>query len=207
MYVINASYAPGYSTSSTVQYIGFQKHYESGFCSTPEGVACYISDISRAFWSSQSTQSCSAWEAFAGECDESSTGWAAVSSGTVLGGAGWLGLAIGSGFSAIIQAVGRYGENVVSGLTGLTRNSGPGQFRLTHVLSGAAYRIPDFVDRTGKRIIEVKYTNQVSFTTQIRDMADWAGRNGYQFIVYVGEHTQGIENLTSRGIEVLRLIP
>jgi hypothetical protein len=196
MYVLTMGSGSGQTTTTSAQYVGFQNYYESGACTTPEGVACYVADISRAFWSRQQTSACSFAEAVMGNCDGANAGLGGRS------GAGWAGIAAAT-LQAAIRAVGLYAENAVSGYTGLARNTGPGQFRITNLLSGGNYRIPDFVDTASQRIIEVKYLSAIRLTSQIADMADWATRNAYTFTIYVGQHTQGVEKLKELGIDVV----
>jgi RHS repeat-associated protein len=74
---------------------------------------------------------------------------------------------------AAVRAAGRAGENAVSRVPGMTRNT-----------ARFGNRIPDFVDRAGN-LVEVKNVRRLSFTRQLRELQAVAHQEpGRQFILY-----------------------
>jgi hypothetical protein len=52
----------------------------------------------------------------------------------------------------------------------------------------AAYRIPDGLSKTA--LSEVKNAGKLSYTSQLRDFAAWAGQEGLQFDLIVRQSTR-----------------
>jgi hypothetical protein len=50
------------------------------------------------------------------------------------------------------------------------------------------WRVPDIVDHRSKVVGEVKSANYVTYTAQLRDMADWADEHGYTFVLATKEN-------------------
>jgi hypothetical protein len=46
-------------------------------------------------------------------------------------------------------------------------------------------RVPDQLDDTARTLTEVKNTQYQPYTRQLRDMAEWAKREGYEFLLKV----------------------
>ncbi len=63
-------------------------------------------------------------------------------------------------------------------------------------------RIPDVLDHAGKVIGDVKNVNYQSFTSQLRDFADYAQKNSYQFVLYVDQRTQLSKTLERLGEQI-----
>jgi len=112
-----------------------------------------------------------------GECDDVSN--IAIAAGMSRRG----GAAVAAAWMAMVRLVGASGERVVAQATGLAKNA---TYALNNTLSGMR-RIPDFVDEPGRRIIEAKNVSSLSYTSQLRDMAEWAYRNYFKFELWVRE--------------------
>ncbi|OGZ45223.1 MAG: hypothetical protein A2756_01205 [Candidatus Ryanbacteria bacterium RIFCSPHIGHO2_01_FULL_48_27] len=67
-------------------------------------------------------------------------------------------------------------------------------------------RIPDILDHNTKVIGDVKNVNYQSFTSQLRDFADYAQKNSYRFVLTVDERTKISQTLRQIGekLEVIR---
>ncbi len=67
-------------------------------------------------------------------------------------------------------------------------------------------RIPDVLDHGAKVIGDVKNVNYQSFTSQLRDFADYAQKNSYKFILTVDQRTRISQTFQQIGqkFEVIR---
>jgi RHS repeat-associated protein len=96
--------------------------------------------------------------------------------------------------SQINQGLGRSAENISCPLKNTTR--------IPSLNSPGKYRIPDLLDTINKIIGDTKNVQYLSMSPQLRDYADWAAQNGYQFQLTVSLSTRisstvnAIPNLT-----------
>lgn len=97
-----------------------------------------------------------------------------LAAGRFLGRLGQAGMA----WWAVAKIIGDAGEKIVGDILGLAKN--------TKLLDGTSV-IPDFWNRAGQIIYEVKNVSSLSYTEQLRDMASWAYNQGYTFELWVRE--------------------
>ncbi|MCB1036351.1 MAG: hypothetical protein KDD47_21175, partial [Acidobacteria bacterium] len=82
--------------------------------------------------------------------------------------------------------------------------------RIASATGTAAYRIPDILDHSTRVIGEVKNVRSLSYTSQLRDFAAYAGENGYTFELVVRSTTRlsgPLQQAVANGDVVLRFLP
>jgi restriction endonuclease fold toxin 7 of polymorphic toxin system len=100
------------------------------------------------------------------------------------------------------RQLGRAGEAAA----GIVKNTE----RIASATGTAAYRVPDILNHTNRVIGEVKNVGSLSFTSQLRDTAAYAARNGYTFELWVRPTTQlsgPLQQAVTNGEIVLRFLP
>ncbi|MBC7252107.1 MAG: hypothetical protein H5T62_17745, partial [Anaerolineae bacterium] len=80
------------------------------------------------------------------------------------------------------NALGRAGEEA-AGITGP-------KTRIDSIINPGKFRVPDEVDRVAGIVREVKNVTRLSYTSQLRDYALWAQREGYTFELITRQGTQ-----------------
>jgi hypothetical protein len=103
------------------------------------------------------------------------------------------------------------GEQAVSEAVGVPRNAGPGRATVPGTGRGG-FRVPDFdpsvtITLRGS-VIEVKNVQNLSMTPQLRDLVDYAVRNGATLEIFTNAPSPGgqLGRLVSDGTVVLRSI-
>jgi hypothetical protein len=74
----------------------------------------------------------------------------------------------------------------------------------------ATLRVPDVLDQTAKRLIEIKNVGRLNYTRQLRDYALWCQENGYKFYLYARKSTKfsaPLQEAIDNGIIKLRYLP
>lgn len=96
------------------------------------------------------------------------------------------------------RAAGALGEQAA----GIVKNTE----KISSVTKPGTSRIPDVLDHGSKVIGDVKNVNYQSFTSQLRDFANYAQQNSYRFILTVDQRTQLSQTLQqiSQKIEIIR---
>ena len=96
--------------------------------------------------------------------------------------------------------LGQLGERAVANKLNLTKNT-------SQIKINGRTRIPDFMDRTNRLLIEVKNVRYATKTQQIKDMLAWVEANpGWRMILYVKDKSRVSMPLRNTAIEI-RIIP
>jgi hypothetical protein len=108
-------------------------------------------------------------------------------------------LAAAVAWQVYARVLGTAGERIVGNILNVSKNTSN---RLAGTQSGIA-RIPDFYSQAKRTIAEVKNTSSVSYTSQIRDMALWARREGWSFQLWVNRGAELSAELKSAAAQGL----
>jgi hypothetical protein len=104
-----------------------------------------------------------------------------------------------------LQAAGQLGR-AGEAAAGIVKNTE----RIASATGTAAYRVPDVLNHSARIIGDVKNVGSLSYTSQLRDFAAYASRNGYTYELWVRPTTQlsgPLQQAVSSGDIVLRFLP
>jgi RHS repeat-associated protein len=104
-----------------------------------------------------------------------------------------------------LQAAGQLGR-AGEAAAGIVKNTE----RIASATGTAAYRVPDILNHSARVIGDVKNVGSLSYTSQLRDFAAYASRNGYTYELWVRPTTQlsgPLQQAVANGEIVLRFLP